>query len=46
MRGMRNRIVHAYDDIDLAELWKTATIDVPVLLDQLLEIQELTIPER
>lgn len=46
MRGMRNRIVHGYDDIDLAELWRTAKLDVPVLLHQLGEIQEQINSER
>ncbi len=35
IRGMRNRIVHSYDNIDLVEVWHTSTIDVPVLLKQL-----------
>jgi uncharacterized protein with HEPN domain len=30
--GMRNRLVHAYDDIDPSTVWKTATEDVPRLL--------------
>jgi uncharacterized protein with HEPN domain len=33
--GMRNRIVHAYADIDLALVWKTATEELPELLSQL-----------
>jgi uncharacterized protein with HEPN domain len=34
--GMRNRLVHAYDEINLGVVWHTATRDVPRLL-QLLE---------
>ncbi len=30
--GMRNRIVHAYFDIDLDVLWKTADAELPELL--------------
>ena len=35
MVGMRNRIVHAYANIDLDVVWKTATEELPVLLEQL-----------
>ncbi|MCC6487638.1 MAG: DUF86 domain-containing protein [Candidatus Hydrogenedentes bacterium] len=30
--GMRNRVVHASFDIDIAVVWKTATEDLPALL--------------
>lgn len=33
--GIRNRLVHAYFDVDLDVLWKTATESVPVLLERL-----------
>ena len=33
--GMRNRIVHGYDEVDLDVLWDTAVIDFPTLLTQL-----------
>lgn len=32
MIGMRNRIIHAYFDIDLDILWITATVDIPSLI--------------
>ena len=32
MAGMRNRIVHAYFEIDLDVVWKTATEELPQLL--------------
>ena len=32
--GMRDRLIHGYDSVDLDELWKTATEDVPALLEQ------------
>ena len=35
MRGMRNRIAHAYFDIDLERVWATAKVDVPDLIDRL-----------
>jgi uncharacterized protein with HEPN domain len=33
--GMRNHLIHAYDAVDLEEVWKTATVDVPDLLAQI-----------
>ena len=35
MIGMRNRLVHAYFDIDLALLWNTVTTDLSLLIAQL-----------
>ena len=35
MVGMRNRLVHAYFDIDLSLLWNTVTGDLPVLIREL-----------
>src|SRR5688572_838020 len=32
--GMRDRLIHGYDSVDLDELWKTTTEDVPALLEQ------------
>ena len=40
--GMRNRLVHAYFDVDLDMLWKTAQEAVPDLLAKLVALQ---IPE-
>jgi len=37
--GMRDRLIHSYDSVDADELWKTATEDVPALLDQVRAIQ-------
>ena len=36
--GMRNRMVHAYFDVDLDIVWKTVTEDLPPLIDELEEI--------
>jgi len=30
--GMRDRLIHGYDVVDMDEVWKTATVDVPGLL--------------
>ena len=32
--GMRDRLIHGYDSVDLDELWKTASADIPALLEQ------------
>ena len=37
--GMRDRLIHTYDDIDLREVWRTSRNDVPALLEQLRRIQ-------
>jgi uncharacterized protein with HEPN domain len=29
--GMRDKLIHGYDAVDLEEVWKTATADVPSL---------------
>ena len=31
--GMRNRLVHAYFEVDLKRVWKTAQQDIPRLID-------------
>lgn len=33
MRGMRNIIAHDYGDVDLYLVWKTASDDVPALVE-------------
>lgn len=35
MAGMRDILIHAYDTVDLDEVWKTATNDVPDLLSKI-----------
>ena len=35
MAGMRDHLIHAYDVIDLEEVWNTATRDVPEVLVKL-----------
>jgi uncharacterized protein with HEPN domain len=36
--AMRNRLIHAYFEIDLEVVWKTVTEDLPVLLYELDQI--------
>lgn len=33
--GMRNRLVHAYFDVDLEQVWKTVKNDLPLLIAEL-----------
>ncbi len=33
--GMRNRLIHEYDDIDLFLVWDTAQNDLPILISTL-----------
>ncbi|MDP2183724.1 MAG: DUF86 domain-containing protein [Actinomycetota bacterium] len=35
MIGMRNRLAHEYDGVDMDALWLTATRDMPTVLQQL-----------
>jgi uncharacterized protein with HEPN domain len=35
MKGMRNRILHAYDAVDDTIVWKTVVVDLPVLLAEI-----------
>jgi uncharacterized protein with HEPN domain len=35
MAGMRDKLIHEYDDVDLHEVWKTATSDVREILSQI-----------
>ena len=35
MRGMRNIIAHDYGEVDIELVWKTATTDLPVLVETL-----------
>ena len=38
IRGMRNRMVHVYDDIDMNMVWRTARNDIPNLLAELVPV--------
>lgn len=43
MIGMRNRLVHAYFDINLKILWQTMKEDLPLLIDELNKLSEIDI---
>ena len=36
--GMRHRLVHGYDEINLDIVWEVVTVDLPALITQLEEI--------
>jgi uncharacterized protein with HEPN domain len=38
MKGMRNLLIHEYDEIDLKEVWNTVKIDLPPLIKQIEKI--------
>lgn len=38
--GMRNRLVHAYFEVDYDQVWKTVTDDLPALIEQLKRLIE------
>lgn len=40
IRGLRNRMIHGYDDIDMDIVWDTVERDIP----RLIEIIELLVP--
>jgi len=40
MVGMRHRLIHGYDYIDLDLLWDTVTLDLPALVRQLVDVLE------
>jgi len=37
--GMRDRLIHGYDSVDVDELWKTSTEDIPTLIERTRRIQ-------
>ena len=43
--GMRNRLVHGYDSVDLDILWDTIEVDLPPLIDELDNILSKTANE-
>ena len=38
MAGMRDILIHNYDDIELNEVWNVATISIPKLIEQIEDI--------
>jgi len=43
MAGMRDVLIHAYDQVDLNEVWRVATQDISELIKQ---IEPLVPPEE
>ena len=43
--GMRDNLIHEYDDVDLEEIWKTADRDVPALIAELRRLSEAKEPD-
>ena len=41
IRGMRNRMIHVYDDIDMDIVWETVQQDIPRLISLLEHIEQL-----
>ena len=39
IRGMRNRMIHVYDDIDMDIVWETVQQDIPQLISLLEHIE-------
>ena len=39
MRGIRNMLIHEYFGVDIEIVWKTASQDLPILLEQILAIK-------
>lgn len=39
MAGMRDKLIHGYDIVDLDEVWKTISVDVPQVLPLLETLQ-------
>ena len=37
--GMRDKLIHAYDAVDLDEVWKTVSIDIPHLITLLAPLE-------
>jgi len=38
MKGMRNLLIHEYDEIDLKEVWNTVKNDLPILIKEIEKI--------
>ena len=38
MAGMRDVLIHAYDMVDLDEVWRTVTVEIPQLINKLMPL--------
>ena len=43
--GMRDRLIHAYDDVDLDQVWETVIEDLPELIPSLAGLVTLQPPD-
>lgn len=41
---MRNKLIHEYFGIDLAVVWKTIEVDLPILKDSVIKILDSMVP--
>ncbi len=41
MAGMRDVLIHAYDNVDLEEVWRAVTVVIPGILPQLRALQQI-----
>ncbi|MBI3819979.1 MAG: DUF86 domain-containing protein [Planctomycetes bacterium] len=44
--GMRNRLVHEYDRIEVQVVWETLTIEIPILLPKIEKLAPPTLRPR
>jgi uncharacterized protein with HEPN domain len=35
MAGMRDKLIHGYDIVDLEQVWRTVMVDIPELLAEI-----------
>ena len=42
--GMRNRLIHAYFDVDIDQIWETVQEDLPFLIKELKKILKIKKP--
>ena|SRR5258708_38938773 len=35
MAGMRDKVIHRYDELDFEKIWKVVQIDIPILIPQI-----------
>ena len=40
MAGMRDRIIHAYDTVDMEIVWEVVKKDIPIIKQQIMQILE------
>jgi uncharacterized protein with HEPN domain len=43
IKAMRNRLIHAYFDVDLDQIWNTVTLSIPALI---VDLEKILPPEE